>query len=174
MRDALRLPGLVTLLRLPLALAFPWVARRPTWALTVMAVAAATDVLDGWIARTTHTETPTGAALDAVLDKIFVLVVASTLLLDGSLTVGEVLMLGVRDLGEAPLLVQRALHHQVFSHRTPAHNAVGKMATVLQFIALADVLAGTPRRFGWFAAAAIFGLAAAASYWLREAHVETT
>jgi cardiolipin synthase (CMP-forming) len=174
LRDAFRLPGLITLLRLPLALVFPWAARSPGWAVALMAFAATTDVLDGWIARATHAETATGAVLDALLDKLFVLVVALTLLFGGRLTVGEALMLAVRDLGEGPLLIRRVLHQRLLSTRTPTSNALGKTATVFQFVALATTLVGAPGGFVWYPAAATLGLAAAASYWLREARPGAT
>jgi len=41
-----------------------------TWALVIYVVAAATDALDGWVARHTHQSTKLGQMLDPVADKL--------------------------------------------------------------------------------------------------------
>lgn len=167
-RDALRLPGLVSLARLPLALAFPWTMGRPVLAVSLLMVAGATDILDGWIARRLHAETPTGAVLDAVMDKVFVLVVVAVLLLGGSLTWIETLLLGMRDLGELALVTLLSRRHRL-GVRTPRRsNALGKVATVLQFATLIVVLFRAPYRGLWALATGVCGAVAAGSYWLRE------
>jgi CDP-diacylglycerol--glycerol-3-phosphate 3-phosphatidyltransferase/cardiolipin synthase len=63
-RDLVRVPGLLTLMRVPLAAAFPFVLGRPLVALGVLAAAGLSDVLDGWYARRFGQVTPTGTALD--------------------------------------------------------------------------------------------------------------
>src|SRR5579862_6468238 len=79
-RDALLAPGLLSLARFPLALAFPLVWPRPALVAGVVALAAVTDVLDGYVARKLHQQTVTGALLDPLMDKTFVLGVAATLI----------------------------------------------------------------------------------------------
>ena len=49
--NKLNLPDLLSLVRLPLGVAFVPLAGRPTAALAVLALAAVSDVLDGWLAR---------------------------------------------------------------------------------------------------------------------------
>ncbi len=172
MRDAVRLPGLISLARLPLALAFPWVMKSPAAAIVLLILAAVTDVLDGWTARRRHEVTPTGAALDALMDKIFVLVVAFALVLGGSLTVLEAILLGTRDLGELPLLTRLALQHRLASRRPLGSNVAGKLATVLQFATLVAILLGTPHREIWIFVTSVCGALAATTYWIREGHSE--
>ena len=103
-RDLVRIPGLLSLCRLPLAVVFPFCARRPEWALVVLAAAAVSDVLDGWVARRFHEETRTGALLDGVMDKVFVVTVLGTLVAARSITIVHVMLLGTRELGELVLI----------------------------------------------------------------------
>ncbi|MBS2018843.1 MAG: CDP-alcohol phosphatidyltransferase family protein [Deltaproteobacteria bacterium] len=73
-RDLVRVPGLLSLSRLPLAVAFGFtVVSQPPLALTFLALAGLSDVLDGWYARRYGQATRTGAVLDAIVDKVFVL-----------------------------------------------------------------------------------------------------
>ncbi|HTJ82255.1 MAG TPA: CDP-alcohol phosphatidyltransferase family protein, partial [Polyangiaceae bacterium] len=85
-RDLLGVPSLLSLVRVPLAASFPFVVHAPWIALCVVAVAAASDVADGWWARHYHQTTPTGAVVDGITDKIFVVVVAISLFVAGKLS----------------------------------------------------------------------------------------
>ena len=97
-RDLLLLPGLLSLSRLPLAIAFPFVVERPLVALMVLVSAGLTDVLDGWLARRYGQVTATGAALNPVTDKFFVLTVGVTLIVSGHLSFRGVLLLSTREI----------------------------------------------------------------------------
>ena len=88
LRDLVRIPGLLSLSRVPLAVVFSFVVGRPVLALGVLVGAGLTDVLDGWYARRFGQVTATGAALDPITDKLFVLTVAITLVVTGQLSVG--------------------------------------------------------------------------------------
>lgn len=91
------IPNVLSALRLPLAAAF--VIIRAEWARAVLlSLGALTDALDGWIARRRGEATGTGALLDPLFDKVFVLVALATFLADGRLGVGSFLVLVVRDL----------------------------------------------------------------------------
>jgi phosphatidylglycerophosphate synthase len=169
LRDAVRPPGLISLARLPLSLAFVWAARKPGWALAVLGAAAATDVLDGWVARRGHQETPTGAILDGLMDKAFVLVVVLTLVLEHHLAALDAVLLAARDIGELPLVVALRVRHRLSSPQTRAANVAGKVATVLQFATIAVVVVGAPRRRAWVLVTAAAGAVAALTYWAREA-----
>lgn len=142
--DVLRVPGLLSLCRLPLAVLFPFALGRPAWALGVLAGAAATDVLDGWTARRLHQETATGAVLDGVMDKLFVGVVLVTLVIAGSLTWLDVALLGSRELLEALLVGVVLLFRprRLGEHR--AASVLGKLATVLQFATVTLVVVRGP------------------------------
>ena len=98
-RDLMRVPGLLSLSRMPLATAFPFAVIRPVLAFCILIGAGLTDVLDGWYARRFHQVTATGAVLDAVTDKLFVLTVAITLVVTGQLTASSVLLLSTREIG---------------------------------------------------------------------------
>jgi CDP-diacylglycerol--glycerol-3-phosphate 3-phosphatidyltransferase/cardiolipin synthase len=176
-RDALLAPGLVTLVRIPLAVAFPWVAGRKRAALLVLALAGASDILDGWAARRFGMATPTGAALDPVADKLFVGSVVGSLLLRRQLGRPALVALTARELGEIPLVAWRALRGDLTAVRQPRSNILGKLATTLQFASttMAIVAAGMPRRSkkarllrGLIVASGVVGVASAISYWSQE------
>lgn len=168
-RDLLRAPGLLSLCRLPLAVAFPFTCRRrsPAGAVAILAAAGLTDVLDGWVARRLGQETAAGAVLDAIMDKLFVLTVAGTLVYARKLSKREALLLAARDLGELPLVVEAALRRRARPEQ-PAPNRAGKIATTMQLLAAGAVVLGLPYRRLLVAATAACGAVAAYSYWTRE------
>lgn len=168
------MPGLLSLARVPLAFAFPFVVERTPWALAVLAVAGITDVLDGYSARRLDQVTPTGAALDPVTDKLFVLTVAVTLVASGHFSLLSVLLLSTRELLELPLVVWFALSPGARSARAekPAANALGKLATVLQFAAVFSSLLGSSTTDIWIGVTAVAGVLAALSYWARAISLE--
>jgi phosphatidylglycerophosphate synthase len=141
-RDLLLLPSLVSFLRLPLAVLFVYVVHDPTWALATLVAAAATDVIDGFLARRLNQATATGAVVDGVFDKGFTTVVIATLVVTGPLTWSEALLLGTRELGELPLVIWWALHHDRRQARAedPRANWLGKLVTVLQFASITCIL----------------------------------
>jgi CDP-diacylglycerol--glycerol-3-phosphate 3-phosphatidyltransferase/cardiolipin synthase len=176
-RDLVLAPGLLSLARIPLAVAFPWVAGRKRLSLAVLALAGASDLLDGWVARRFDLATPTGAALDPVADKLFVGAVVSSLLARGRLARPALIALTAREIGEIPLVVWRALRNDVTAERQPRSNALGKLATALQFASttMAIVAGGLPRRSkkarllrGLIVASGVVGVASAVSYWSQE------
>src|SRR5262245_60350482 len=97
-----RFPGLIWLpnalsgLRLVLAVAFPFVP--VSWRLPVVIVAALSDLADGTLSRWLNARTDLGQLLDPVADKAFVLLVLITLLINNTLGLVDVLLLGVRDI----------------------------------------------------------------------------
>lgn len=170
-RDVFRLPGLLTLARLPLAACFPFTVGRPAWAIGVLAAAALTDVLDGWAARRLHAETTTGALLDAIVDKVFVLTVALTLTVSGELSIVQTLLLGTRDVGELPLVLRIASDRSARESSTNrSSNVAGKLATVMQFLTVIAAIVSAPPATVWagVALSTAIGAVAAASYWRRE------
>jgi cardiolipin synthase (CMP-forming) len=168
-KDLFLVPGLLSLARVPLAVVFPFVLERPVAAFAVLALAAVTDVLDGWYARTHDQTTATGAVVDAITDKIFVAGVVVTLVLTHHMTLLESLLLGTREVGELPLVVRLASSHEARKASVDRKaNVPGKIGTVLQFVAVTAVLFRVP----WYPAllwiAAAGGAVAAATYWVRE------
>jgi phosphatidylglycerophosphate synthase len=94
-----RLPNVLSLSRVLLAVLFVPAGRGGRIALVCLA--GATDFLDGWVARRTHTTTRWGALVDPIADRLFVLVAIVTYVLNGELSVGESLLLLSRDIATA-------------------------------------------------------------------------
>jgi CDP-diacylglycerol--glycerol-3-phosphate 3-phosphatidyltransferase/cardiolipin synthase len=167
--DLLLVPGLLSLARVPLAVAFPFTVTRPWIALAVLAAAGLTDVVDGWWARRFNQATPTGAVVDPVTDKLFVLSVVVTLVLAKRLSLVDIALLATREIGEVPLVLWFLVSHQSRRARAaqPTANLPGKMATLLQFVAVAMALFGSRYTAGLVIATAITGVLAAIAYWAR-------
>lgn len=132
------LPNLVSISRLALAAAFVLWAQPDVRIVLVMA-ALATDYLDGWIARRLGPMTRVGALLDPFADRVFVLVVVSVFLFDGSLTTLGYFVMISRDLmtaiGFLTARVMPSLRAVAFQARFP-----GKLVTVLQLATFIAVL----------------------------------
>jgi cardiolipin synthase len=132
------LPNILSLSRVVLAAAF--VAYKSVDArLGLVAVAGATDFLDGYIARWAKVTTRWGALIDPIADRVFALVAVSAFLFDGALsTVGYFVMIS-RDLMTAVgFLVARMipwLKPVEFKARFS-----GKLVTVLQLVTFVALL----------------------------------
>jgi CDP-diacylglycerol--glycerol-3-phosphate 3-phosphatidyltransferase/cardiolipin synthase len=169
--EVLLLPNLLTALRVPLALAFPFVARSRGSALLILGAAGLTDVLDGWLARRTGQMTATGAVLDPIADKVFALSVVGTLVAQGKLPRWGIPALLAREILEGPLLlwvlydVHLGKPHPVAG----AHaNITGKVATGAQFAAIFAALELPAVLPLALVIAAATGTVAGAEYWRRE------
>lgn len=90
------IPNSLTIARMLIALAFPFLSR-DLW-LPAVAIAAATEFLDGWIARRWDLETRLGRQLDPVADKMFVLAVGYSFYVAQLLSVPDILLIAARDL----------------------------------------------------------------------------
>jgi phosphatidylglycerophosphate synthase len=132
------LPNTISLSRVVLALAFVLVSE-PWDRIALIAVAGFTDLIDGWLARRGKSETTTGALLDPIADRIFVLVAISTYLIEGQLTTGQYLIFLTRDLATAVGFVVAkiipALRPAVFRARM-----LGKVVTVVQLVTLVAII----------------------------------
>lgn len=168
-RDLVRVPGLLSLSRIPLAAAFPLTLGHAAWGIGVLLAAGATDLLDGWYARRFHQESRTGAALDGMTDKVFVLTVVASLTAFGAMSVFEVLLLGTREIGELALAVRLAADPRGRRRaRVRSANRAGKIATTLQYGAIVAILLGLEQRAVLIGATALAGIIASASYWNRD------
>lgn len=132
------LPNLLSASRLVLAAGF--VTAGATEArVGLIGAAAATDFLDGWLARRVRATSRWGALLDPIADRVFVLTAVGTFLFSGMLSTSAYFILLMRDLATAVgFLVARAipwLRPVEFKARIP-----GKVVTVLQLATLACVL----------------------------------
>jgi len=147
MRAWLTLPNLFTLARLVLA---PFVLqaifnRRHAAALALFAAAAATDGIDGYLARRLRAATPAGAYLDPIADKLLLSGVYLALALIGSLPWWLVAVVFGRDL---LILGSSAVALLVTQLRAFPPSVWGKASTALQILTavafLARNAAGSP------------------------------
>jgi len=154
------LPNLLSCSRLVLAAGF--VAAGATEArIGLIGAAAATDFLDGWLARRVRATSRWGALLDPVADRVFVLTVVATFLFTGKLSTAAYFVLLMRDLATAVgFLVARVvpwLRPVTFQARI-----LGKVVTALQLLALAAVLVlpeAVPLLLGGVAVASVLSIA---------------
>jgi cardiolipin synthase (CMP-forming) len=131
-------PNALSLSRLGLGLAFPFLP--PSWRLGAIVAAALSDLADGAASRLLRANTRLGRILDPVADKVFVIAVLATLVIDGTLYLGDVFLIGMRDLvvglGGAWLL----LFHGRAVLRQFKPTFLGKAATVAQLVFLIALL----------------------------------
>lgn len=132
------IPNALSLTRVALALAFPWIPAG--WRVAAVVTAALTDLLDGMSSRHWHTASSIGRILDPVADKVFILCLIGTLLYEGSLTAWEVALVGLRDwvvlTGIGWVLLQRDRS----SFRRLAPTVLGKATTAAQFLFVLVIL----------------------------------
>jgi cardiolipin synthase (CMP-forming) len=163
-----RVPGLLSLCRAPLAAAFPFVFRSPAHAIGLLIAAGLSDVLDGWYARRFHQQTITGAALDGAMDKLFALSVLATLVHSRSLSLLQALVLSTREFGEALILGLSLVFRTRAADSARSANVLGKLATGLQFATAVFVILGQGPRTICLYATGVCGALAAIGYGVRE------
>jgi cardiolipin synthase len=107
----LTVPNVISIARLvllmPLFVVTLLVWKSPGWALVVAIVLAASDYLDGFIARKFHQVTILGKALDPVADRISQIVVSASLVLGGYLPAWMALVIVAADLVLVALVIVR-------------------------------------------------------------------
>lgn len=141
LRRSLRLiPNALTAARIGVALAFPLVPGGAQLAL--LAVAMATEALDGALARRFGWQTDLGRMLDPVADKLLLVSVAGTFLYEGRLAWWELLAVGVRDLAVVLGAALAALRGQAARLARMQPGFYGKLTTGLQYLVLLAVLLG--------------------------------
>ncbi|GAB4234795.1 MAG: CDP-alcohol phosphatidyltransferase family protein [Chlamydiales bacterium] len=89
------LPNVISLLRIPLALAF--LQSHPTLRVYAIFGALITDWLDGFLARRNRNKTKIGALLDPLTDRFFVFFALSVLVYEMQIELWEILALASRD-----------------------------------------------------------------------------
>ncbi len=132
----LTLSNLLSLSRIPLGVVFVGVSD-PRLMATLVALAAATDVLDGFIARVSGTVSHIGLLLDPLCDKLFVLLALSAFLAGESLDWAAFLILILRDIFTAGSYFLARLIGRVVPFRP---RWAGKIATGLQLLTLLALL----------------------------------
>ena len=163
----LTLPNLLSVSRVPLGGLF-WVAlergpERAELPFGVLAAAAATDVLDGYLARRRGVDPAgMGSWLDPICDKVFVASVLAALYFQRHLPLALLALVLTRELLQLPMvLVYRAsptLRRWVrYDFRA---SLFGKAATVCQFLAVSALVVerGPDHAIAWRLAGLAFGL----------------
>ena len=140
-------------------------AGKPIAALAVLALAAVSDILDGWLARRRPQRRGWGEWLDPVCDKFFIIAVMVGLYMSQHPSLRTLLPILTR---EAAILVLFLIHRLVPSLRNirfdyRAH-ALGKAATAAQFLAAAALLFAHPAARYLAALCALLGLLCAGVY----------
>jgi phosphatidylglycerophosphate synthase len=155
-------PNALTLLRVALAGAFPFVP--VDWRLAVLGAALLTEFLDGVLARRFGWTSRFGRVLDPIADRCLFAAVAATLLVDHGLTWLQLAALGARDLlvALAALWIAARGQAQVLGKMRP--RPAGKLTTALQYAALLSVVLGLGLPDLLLAATLVTGLFAAGQY----------
>ena len=160
----LTLPNIISLSRLALALAFVLMPARDV-RIALVVVASITDYLDGWVARKRRSFSRSGALIDPIADRVFVLAAISAFLFNGDIGTGQYFVLLSRDLATAVgFLVARAitwLRPVAFKAR-PA----GKVVTTLQLATLIVILLYPRAAEGFIAAVGVASAYAIGDYTL--------
>lgn len=140
----------LTVVRVPLAIAFV-VVGDAGWRIAILAVAAATDLADGLVARRWG-GSRLGTFLDPVADKLFTACAFGVVLVSGALSPLEILGVLARDVAAAIAFVATVLLRRPAS--IPARLG-GKAVTVCQLLTIFAFLAGSAllRPLAWATAA---------------------
>jgi phosphatidylglycerophosphate synthase len=132
------IPNLLSLARVALGFVFPWIA--PNWRVAVVVAAALSDLFDGLISRRLHATSTTGRILDPIADKLFVICVLLTLLLEGSVKTWQLALVASRDLAVVLGSVTVAVFEGWSAMKRMPPSWLGKITTAAQFAFLLTVL----------------------------------
>ena len=129
---------LLSVVRIPLAVAFPVVSN--DWRLVILAIAAASDLLDGPLARR-FGASALGSVIDPVADKLFMASAFGVVAVSGRLMWYEIVGVLLRDIVATVAFVVTIYFHR--PRAIPARPG-GKAVTVAQVLTLAAFLTGSP------------------------------
>ena len=173
----------LTLSRVPIAIALWWAWGDPAIAAGLVALAAVTDAADGRVARWAKRRGPAagrgwtgpdiGGWLDPAIDKLFVLIVLAAVWAHTH-QLAVIALIGARELVLVPLIAVYLARR--LPHRPLQADVLGKIATVAQFIALCVIAVAPAFALPVAAVVAVLGLAAAGHYVVvavRDAHDAT-
>lgn len=155
----LEIPNIITLIRVLLIPVFIilYLYGYPFIAAVVFAITAASDVLDGYLARKHKLITPLGTLLDPIADKL--LIIAGLILLLDKIPLWMVLVIITRELF---ITVKRAFllrKKEIIAASWP-----GKLKTLMQVVAITAVMISFPGYWWFMLAAVIFTLYSMVDY----------
>lgn len=159
----------LTLSRLPIAVALVLAYGQTAWAVTLVILAAATDAADGNVARAMQrrgrTRPDIGGWLDPLVDKVFVVIVLVAIWWH----TGDLVLIGLvaaREIALGPLLLVYVLRRRPTSQLHA--RAIGKAATIAQFVACGVAIARPAWALPIAVIAAVLGVGAVIDYLARE------
>jgi len=158
-------PNILSSFRLVLSFLFP-VVPEAAWIWLVIG-GGGSDALDGWIARRWNAQSKTGAILDAVADKTFVLSALLTITVAGKFSLLLIPFLLARDLLVAGTAVYAVSIKEWASFHKMDVRWSGKLATIAQFFLLLTAVLWSDKIDFVLWPTILFSVAAAADYgWL--------
>jgi len=136
-----QIPNVITVVRVLLVIPTAWclLMSRYVEALALMAVAGASDAVDGWLARRMSSVSRFGATLDPLADKILVGVLFIVLAVRGVLPLWVVAVAVGRDF---VILAGALAYRMMFKHIEVAPTLISKANTAAQIFVLLLLLLG--------------------------------
>ncbi len=165
------LANALTFSRIPLAAVLWLTYGQRAWSVAIVVVAAATDALDGTIARRARRRDPdastAGEWLDPLADKIFVLAVVVAILTYEPTPWYLLVAACAREVLVLPLA---AVFRVVRPHAPHAYKAgsIGKVTTIAQLATLVGLIAHVPGAAFLAYATGVLGIAAVVQYVIRD------
>lgn len=126
----------------------------------IILLAGATDILDGYLARTRGQVTQVGVMLDPLADKTMMIVVIISLLYSGHIPWAAAIAMFVRDAG---MIAGSAFFHFRGKKTVPA-NMMGKLTTVLYYFAILFAYFEIPYAVPYLWAVIVFSFATSIIY----------
>ncbi len=126
------LPNMISMLRLPIAAAF-LVVDGQVWRGVLLSAGAMTDALDGWVARRFGLGTKSGAVIDPLFDKLFILVVMASFIPGPYLGWTQFAILMARDVYVGAAFIFAKIVNVTMPDRA---RLGGKVVTFLQMVTL--------------------------------------
>ncbi len=163
------LAHVLTLSRLPIAVGLVFAYGHVAWATGLVIAAAITDAADGTVARAMQrrgrTTPDIGGWLDPLVDKVFVVIVLATI---GWHTreLSVIALIAAREIALVPLIAIYLLRRRPTGHLHA--RAIGKAATIAQFIACGVAIALPAHALPVAVGAAVLGVAAVVDYVVHE------
>lgn len=152
----MNLPNILTLCRFFLIPLFVWIffSGHHQAAFLILILAGATDILDGYLARSRGLVTQTGIMLDPLADKTMMIAVVLSLMISGMIPWEAAAAMFIRDLG----MIAGAAFFHFRGKRTVPANVMGKLTTVLYYLAILFIIFEFPFAIGylWFVIAFSF------------------
>lgn len=138
----MNLPNVLTGLRfimIPVYIAVFWNGDTKL-AFLVLLAAGATDVLDGYIARSRGLVTELGSMLDPLADKLMLITVIISFLVTGMIPWLAAVAFFVRDAG----MIAGSFYFHMKGMKTVPANAMGKITTVMLYVAILMIVFSIP------------------------------